>query len=142
MDGSVCKNKIYANFKIKNKDCIKYRIFSGFSDIPLKEWTNITSLIEADKTSITATTSIQKYINCLQKVSTEMVKYPYVQDYANEAKKFLKLKSTRSIYQDEFDKAKENRQSKVSKRKLNHQTQLVSDAECLLKETKKLKKFN
>lgn len=70
-----------------------------------------------------------------------MVKYPYVQDYSNEANKFLKLKSTRSIYRDESDRVKEQKQGKVSKRKLNHQTELVSNAECWLKEAKKFKKL-
>lgn len=91
----ICENEHYLDFRVKKSDCSKYRIFTCFSEIPLKEWTNIQSLIKADKRSSNSTASIQKYINCLEKVSTEMVKHPYVQYYANKAKKYLKTKAPR-----------------------------------------------
>lgn len=71
-----------------------------------------------------------------------MGKHPYVQDFAGKAKKYLKLKSTQDIYQEGFDKKKEKEERRISKRKLSHQTQLVFEAETLLKGVKRLKNLN
>ncbi|KAI7902121.1 uncharacterized protein BX663DRAFT_511811 [Cokeromyces recurvatus] len=52
------------------------------------------------------------------------------------------MKSTQDIYQEEFNKKKETKERQVLKRKLNHQTQLVFEAETLLKGVKRLKNLN
>ncbi|KAG1050342.1 hypothetical protein G6F43_007373 [Rhizopus delemar] len=87
-------------------------------------------------------TDLRSYFTNLEKISTQMGKHPYVQDFAGKAKKYLKLKSTQDIYQEEFDKKKEKEERLISKRKLNHQTQLVFEAETLLKGVKRLKNLN
>ncbi|KAG1551416.1 hypothetical protein G6F51_001854 [Rhizopus arrhizus] len=87
-------------------------------------------------------TDLRSYFTNLEKISTQMGKHPYVQDFAGKAKKYLKLKSTQDIYQEEFDKKKEKEERLISKRKLSHQTQLVFEAETLLKGVKRLKNLN
>jgi hypothetical protein len=113
-----CNKKCYLDFKLDKNDCSKYRIFTRFSKIPLKEGNNVqTLIIKAGTTSTTATVLIQKYINCFDKVSTTIIKDPYVQDFASSCKKYYKSEAAQEIYQTEFDDVKGKKMKRASKRR-------------------------
>jgi hypothetical protein len=75
-----------------------------------------------------------------RKVHKSLVKHPFVQDFANKCIKYFKKPTTRSIYEEEYEKQKSKDLIKRGKRKISNQTELIMQAEVQLKGAKQLKK--
>ncbi|KAI8884187.1 hypothetical protein K501DRAFT_271991 [Backusella circina FSU 941] len=75
------------------------------------------------------------------KISKRLNRYPYVKTYANQVNLYLQSADVYKKYMEKFEDHLEKKAKRRSKRKLNNQTQLNSEAEVLLKQKKKFREI-
>lgn len=138
MKEPTCNLPAYQNFKISQKDSRTYAINQVFCELELNDWTDLNSLIALDAKSFAGEQSLKKYKDSLHKISQSLTRYPFVQGYAEQVRNYLQSLPVEREYLKKFEEKLDKRAKRRSKRKLNTQTQLNSEAEVLLAKKRKL----
>jgi hypothetical protein len=111
-----------------------------FNELELDKRTNLDTLIMKDTISFSGDQSIKRYKDSIAKISKRLNRYPYVKTYANQVNLYLQSADVYK-YMEKFEDHFEEKAKRRSKRKLNNQTQLNSEAEVLLEQKKKFREI-